>query len=317
MQAIRVATVVSLLIAGFLSITTTLAAAGELLVSPGTKGTLTVEYDYSAIGKKEDKYDPKEWRVHRTIRLAADMRADKQQPLSTLRPMEADQVADIQNKQNRTASAQKKMAPMMADMEKIVVKCGDSEACIEREVKNYGLNMQMTPELTSVKDDVAAVGKQGALRYQTWKAVSQNGTYAIEESYRAQTADPICMEKPNQRCKREETRKGGGNVPAPANGKSSASTSMLEVDSVKKEMFITLPMPLNALTYTKNVVSDYADEKSGTSQGFIANFLAKVKPITVTIPQGLRSVSGTEKIQLDGAEGESGTLAIKWQFTVQ
>jgi hypothetical protein len=292
------------------------SAHAELLVPKGTKATLSVQYEYTAVGKKADKYDPREWQVSRSINLVAQMRADMQQPMSTLRPMDAAQSADLKNKQAHVASAQKKMQPTMDDMMKIADRCGDDEACITKAVTNYGMNMEITPELASARDDIAIASKQGGPRYQTWQALSQQGTYAVDETYRGATSDLACFNKPKQRCNRQETRKGGGAIPAPA-GKASPSTAMFEVDSLKKDIFMTLPIPLAALSYTRDVVSDYPDEERGPGQGVLTNLLDKVKPITVVIPADLHSVAGTQTIKLDGQEGEGGTLTVKWQFSMQ
>jgi hypothetical protein len=46
------------------------AAHAELLVAKGAKATVSVEYSYSSAGSKKDKYDPREWKVVRTMQLA-------------------------------------------------------------------------------------------------------------------------------------------------------------------------------------------------------------------------------------------------------
>ncbi len=289
------------------------AAQAQLLVPAGAKGTLSVQYSYMEIGAKKDKYDPKEWHVQRSISLVAQMTADKQQPLSVMRPMEKEQAADLQNKQAAAQSLTKKQEPVMADMMKIMEKCGENEDCISKAVAAYGLTMDPS-KVNNVKDEAAALGKQGGPRYQLWKPVSQSGKYSVDEWYRGATADPLCLVKPQQRCHREETRKGGGEVPAPPNGKN-VSVAMFEVDSQKKDILVTLPVPLNVLRYTRTVKSDFPDEASGSSEGVLTNLLGKLKPMTFAIPADLRSVNGTQSIKLDGAEGEGGTLVVKWQFT--
>jgi hypothetical protein len=292
-------------------------AQAQLLVAPGTKGTLTVEYDYSAVGSKPDKYDPKDWRVSRKVSITAQYVADKQQPLPSLHALDTTQQANLQNKQTRAVAAEKKMAPLMADMEKIVAKCGDDDACIERQVMSYGSSMQITPDLKSAGDDIAAIGKQGAPRYQLWRLVSQSGSYALEETYNGQTADPICQAQPNKRCTRNEIRKGGGALPPPQNGKSIAGSSQLEVDGARKDMLVALPMPLNVLPYTRSVTGNFPGEKTGAFPDVLTNILSQVKPLTVAIPADVRNVSGTETIKSPGTEGEGGTLTVKWRFSAQ
>jgi hypothetical protein len=291
------------------------SAHAELLVAKGARATLNVQYEYVAIGKKADKYEPREWQVNRTINFTTQMKADTQQPGSTLRPMEAAQMADLKNKEAHIASAQKKMQPTMNDMMKIADKCGDNEDCITKAVTEYGMNMEITPELASARQDIAVASKQGGPRYQVWQPVSQSGNYSVDELYRGQTADPLCLQKPKQRCNRQETRKGKGAI-SPPPGQANASTALLEVDSAKKEIYVTLPVPLTPISYSRAVVSDYPEEERGASEGVLVNLLREIKPLTATIPADLHAVSGTQSYKQKGVEGEGGTLTVKWQFSV-
>jgi len=289
-------------------------AHAELLAAKGTKATVTVEYSYAAVGLKKDKYDPREWKVNRTMSITAQFAADKPQAMAQLRAPEAQQMADMKSKQATALSAAKKMEPTMNDMLKIAEKCGDSEACIEKEVAAYGNSMQITPELQSAGADIEKLGKTDGPRYQLWKQVSQQGTYSVDEYYKGQTADPACMEKPRQRCNREEWRKGGGEIPLPP-GKKAAGGAMFEVDAQKKDIVMTLPVPMVPLTCNREVKSDFPDEPSGSSQ-CMAQIGGSNKPLTIAIPGDLKNLSGTEQVKADGAEGEGGTVTIQWTLTV-
>jgi hypothetical protein len=289
-------------------------AHAQLLVAKGTKATVTVEYSYSAVGAKKDKYDPREWKVTRTIQVTAQYAADKPQEMAQLRQAEASQLADLKSKQATAVSAQKKMQPMMSDMLKIAEKCGDDEACIEKAVESYGNSMEITPELKSAGQDIDKLGKTSGPRYQVWKAVSQKGTYFVDEYYRGQTADPACMEKPKQRCNREEWRKGSGEIPAPP-GKGSASSSSWEVDAQKKDIVMMLPVPMMAGSYEREVKSDFPGESSGKSTSLM-QMQFDLKPITIVIPGDLKTLSGTQQIPANGAEGEGGVVNVKWTIAV-
>jgi len=291
------------------------AAHADLLASKGAKGTLSVQYEYSATGKKADKYEPAEWRVVRTISLVVPMRAEQPLPGPTLRPMDAEQTVDLAKKQAAVKNLHTTMAPTMADMMKIAEKCDEDEACVEKAIREYSKTMDMAT-IDSAKADAATASKMGAPRYQLWQPVSQKGTYVIDESYRSQTSDPLCMNKPKQICSREETRKGGGDIPAPPGAKDT-SAAMLEVDGQKKDVLIKLPIPLSALTYTSQVTSDHPEEKSGTSTGILPAMFGQQKSITAVVPGDLRSASGTQTFKMDGAGGEGGTLIVKWQFVLQ
>jgi hypothetical protein len=295
-----------------LSILSVDAAQAELLVAKGTKATLKVEYGYSAIGAKKDKYDPREWKVNRSLTLIAQFEAKKPQALAQLRAMEAGQLADMKDKQATAISAHKKMTPMMGDMMKIVEKCGENEACIEKEVETYGNNMQMTPELTSAGKDIDKLSKVDGPRYQLWSLVSQRGTYAIDEFYNGQSGDPLCESKPQQRCRRQETRKGAGDLPAPT--KNVAGSAQFEVDAQKKDIVMLLPVAMAPLPCTREVKSDFPDEASGSSQ--CLSGVGATKPVMVTIPGDLKQLSGSEQVKMDGAESEGGTLTVRWTLTV-
>lgn len=294
-------------------------AQAQLISAPGARATVTVEYAYAAAGMKKDKNDPREWKVNRSATLTAQFVADKPQPMAQLRAPEARQMAELEEKQTTAKSAAKKMTPMMGDMMKIVEKCGDNEACIEKEVEAYGNSLELTPELKSVSSDIDKLGKTDGPRYQMWKAVSQKGTYSVDEFYKAQISDPICMEKPGQRCHREETRKGSGDLVSPP-GNQGASVAMFEVDAQKKDIVLMLPGPMMPMTYNRVVKSDFPGETEsqpvGNSQGMVSSGIAPPKPLTVTIPGDLRKLSGTEQIRMDGAEGEGGTLTVRWTLSV-
>jgi hypothetical protein len=68
------------------------------------------------------------------------------------------------------------------------------------------------------------------------------------------------------------------------------------------------------LTYNREVKSDFPDEASGNSQR-IMNMKVSNKPLTVTIPADLKTLSGTEQVKAEGQEAEGGTVTIKWTLT--
>lgn len=291
------------------------AAHAQLLVNKGAKGTLTVQYEYSANGANKDKNEPASWRVLRTMKMVVPMTAEPPAPTSSLQTMDAAYAADMEKKKGQIQDLHKTMAPTMNDMMAIAERCGEDEACITRAIENYGKTMDKST-IEKGKSQVAAASTMSGPRYQLWQPVSQKGTYAIDETHTGQTSDPACMNKPKQRCTREETRKGGGDIPAPP-GSKNASAAMFEVDNVGKAVMIKLPVPLGALTYTKQVISNFPDEASGTSQGTLPPMAGQQKTITVALPGDLRAASGTETYKVDGAGAEGGTMKVTWQFAMQ
>jgi hypothetical protein len=103
-------------------------------------------------------------------------------------------------------------------------------------------------------------------------------------------------------------------VPPEAKG---ISNAQLEFDSVKKDVYITLPTPFVPLGYTKNVTSNYADEPNGTSKATLNNLPGTLQPITAAIGADARNLSGTQTIKMSGSGGESGTLTVNWTFKRQ
>ncbi len=285
------------------------AAHAQLLVSKGAKGTLSVQYEYSSAGAKKDKYEPANWRVLRTIKLAVPMSAEPAAAVSSLREADPAYMAEMDKKKGHIQDLHKTMAPTMSDMMKIAERCGEDEACVERAIQDYGKTMDKAT-IEKGRSQANAASAMSGPRFQVWMPVSQKGTYSVDETYHAETSDPACSGKPKQRCTRDETRKGGGEIPA------SESAAMLEVDGTGKELLIKLPIPLGALSFTKQVISNFPDEASGTSQGTLPPMAGKQKTITATLPGDLRSASGTETYKVDGAGGEGGTMKVTWQFTM-
>jgi hypothetical protein len=302
------------LITGILAMSTGLLAQAQMLVAPGTTATLTVEYDYSAAGSKPDKYDPRDWKVSRKVSITAQLVADKQQPLPSMHPLDSAQQADMKGKQEKSKSVAKTMAPMAGDMMSIVAKCGEDEACITRAVQQYSSTVQMTPELKQAGADIKSIGETGPARYQMWKLVSQTGTYSVDETYNATTTE--VGEGTSEKNTRSETRKGGGAMPGPSSGKSVSGAAVLEVDTVRKDIALSLPMMLGVPSVTRTVKSTVAGQ-SGTSQLPMPGLTGQPKTITVAIPAGLNNASGTETTKGTGAEGEGGTMKVTWRLRVQ
>jgi hypothetical protein len=299
----------------------TAPAEADVFAAKGAKGTLSVEYVYESSGKKADKNDSHEWRVKRSATLSADLVAQAPQTLPALTELEASQKADLKNKQEKAESAQKKMAPLTADMEKIMARCGENEACIEREVAAYGLAMGNNPAVESARKDVAEVSKQGPPRYQMWTATLQKGTFSIEESAHIVDADPICASLPGARGTRDETRKGGGDISLPPGMKPDpaavAGPSEIEIDSTGKTTTAVLPVPLIPLPYVQTVKTDDPEEKSGTSRGSLRFPSVMPRTIRVALKGAGRDESGTEVMKTQGAAGEGGTLTVRWKWTAK
>jgi hypothetical protein len=296
----------------FLSALTACGAAhAELLAKQGAKGTLSVQYEYSASGSNKDKSAPSEWRVQRTIKLVIPMVADAPSQTSSLRPANA---ADEAETGTKLRALQTTMAPTVADMMKIAERCNDDDACIERALQGYVETMDK-PTLEKGRTQAEEVGALMGQRYQQWRPLAQRGSYAVDETYRSEIAGAACKSKPKQRCTREETRKGAGDIPRASAEASSAAA--FEVDNGGKNALIKLPAPPGDLAYTRVVTSDHPDEKGGTSTGTAPAMPAQGESITAPLAGDLRAASGTQTYTVNGTAGEGGTMKVTWQFALQ
>ena len=310
------------LFATALTILAAAATRADNFAAKGAKATLTVEYVYASNGKTQDRNDSHQWSVTRTVKLSADLIAQTPQPLPTMHEMEAGQKADLKNKQEKAQSAQEKMAPVQADIQKIMAKCGEDEACLEREIQKYGMSNADSAKMDTARSadkDIAVATNQGPARYQLWTAASQRGTYSIEESRHDVVADPACGA--SMQCTTDENAKGAGEVPLPPGAKAAASgppsLAMAEIDAGGKTVAIVLPVPLSTLPYTKTIKSNSPDRKSGTFQDLLRCPPKDLKPVRVALKGGGRDESGTEEIKIAGAGADGGTLTIRWKLTAK
>jgi len=321
-----------------LAVLTTAAYAADAFAPAGSKATLSVDYIYESAGKKrsEGMYDPYEWRVKRSANLVAELAAQPATAMPTLQAIDASQMAELKGKRDKAKSVSTQMAPMMADVQKIMAKCGEDEACITRETQKMGAALQGTPQMAtamSAKKDAQDLGKPGAPRYQAWRPTTQKGSYLIDETVHISVTDPICTSRPRHRCTRDETRKGSGEIPVPADAYSkrnkgaAAGLSAVELDSGKNTLTVGLPFPLVPLPYTETITTDEPEgtHETPTPKGpqakqlhFRVNAAGDMmdKPFTVPLKSGWRSQTGEQVVMLKGEFGDAGKLTVRWRFNV-
>lgn len=314
--------------------------AAEPFAPPGAKATLSVEYSYESAGRKSSAgmYDPYEWRVKRGMSIAVDLAAQAALALPMVQAVDAKQMAGVTSQVGKAQAVATKMAPMMADVQKIMAKCGDDEACMTREVEKMGTAMAGTPKMAAAMDarkDAAELMKPAGARYQAWRATAQRGTYAIDESVNMSIPDPICAGKPRHRCTRSEVRKGGGPIPVPPEAYSkgnlgaAAGLGAVEVDAERNTITIGLPNALGLLPYTETIVTD---EPAGTHDKptpvgpQARQLLYRVsasgsgmmeQPFTVPLKGGWRDQAGERVVKLKGKFGDEGTLTVRWRFAAR
>ena len=302
----------------------------------GAKATLTVEYVYESAGSKssEGMYDPHQWRVKRVANLVADLAAKPGTAMPTLQAIDAAQTAELKKTVAKAEAITKDMAPMMADVQKIMEKCGDDENCITRETQKMGQAMQGTPQMATAMNAKKKAEElmPGAPRYQALYATAQKGTYSIDETAHISVTDPICTSHPRHRCTRDEVRKGAGPVTMPTESKKkpapSAGIGAVEVDHLKSTLTVRLPVPM-MLPYTETITTDEPEgthdtpTPKGPQQKMLrfrvnaADGVMNDKPFTVTLKGGWRSQAGEQVVVLKGDFGDGGKLTVRWRFDAQ
>lgn len=287
------------------------AAQAQLLVPKGSKATLEVQYLYTAEGnsgrgKNVDAID--EWKVRRALNLTARYVAEEPTAIGVLHQSEA-QTGALDAKAKQAQEFGKKMEPTYADMMKIAERCGDDEGCIEKAITDYANKMD-------VKDMQARKGEADAFkidspRYQLWKVTAQTGTYEIDELVTRQVFEMTCTQV--KVCKRTVTRTGKGAVPAPP-GRDVESASLLEIDSVGKDIAARMPMPMRELPVKTNVQSNIPDDDYQATASLPMHQFKNADTLTLAITSGQLPASGSKTIRNTGKGAESGTLTVTWNF---
>jgi hypothetical protein len=189
------------------------------------------------------------------------------------------------------------------------------EACIGQAITSYKMTDEQKANASEARQVANGISEQMSVqRFQLWTLVTQDGQYAIDETYNRQVYEMTCTDV--KVCKSSETRQGAGRIPSPA-GKPGAGVSMLEVDAEKKDMVMMLPMPLAPLSFTRTLTTSIPDEKNVTSKSDIMpiQWMMKAQQITVAIPADLRTVTGSKSYPIEGQNQEKRTLTVNWTFT--
>ncbi len=306
--------------------------AAAQIVPEGQHVRLTAEYEYVSNSSRQDKYDTQEWQVRRFAVLTATLKAGKPSEIPVLHKMEANKKAEIDGRMAAGQRAAKTMQPTMADMMAIASKCGEDEACMEREVTAYANKNRDAINQTreKVAPDFSAAAKQGKVRYQYWIATGeQRGRYDIAEKVSMRDADPICASHQGKRCRREESRIGSGQMIMPPDigpkDPRRAGNAMFEIDSSAKDIMLILPIPLMTMAVKETINTDHPSQKSGESNLEIMFPPAIARQTIIVALKGTTmEQSGTKTIKINGASNnprvlessapEDGTLTIRWHM---
>ncbi|MBI2254903.1 MAG: hypothetical protein HYU58_09825 [Proteobacteria bacterium] len=168
-------------------------AVGLAQADPVAEGaTKTLNFTISV--KEQTKSQWSSTAIARVLKAQCVMVAGPATQVSWSGPTPEQQAALDQSQAN-AAAFQQNYAPsdqMMGNMQAMMDKCGEDEACIQAEV----MKMSQTPEVQAMvgkqeqaKKDVAGLTPDlGPARYQVWAAQSCSGTLAVNDSYF--TSDP-------------------------------------------------------------------------------------------------------------------------------
>jgi hypothetical protein len=314
---------------------TAAAWAGDAWAPAGTKATLSVDYIYESAGKAQDSIALRQWRVKRSVSLSAQLAAQAPSAMPQTQALDAGQMAELKNKGDKAQAIATQMAPMTNDVQSIMSKCGEDEACLSREVQKMGAAMAGTPQLATAlraRDEAQQAFQPSAPRYQAWRPTAQTGRYVIDETLHVVHADPICHKLPQQRCTRDERRQGAGDLALPATAQNPGAAtgfSAVEIDAAKHLLTLRLPVPLLPLDYTETITSD---EPAGTHDTptpkgpqakqmpfrvVVDGKLNQDKPLTIALKGGWRSQSGEQVHAVKGDAGAGGKLTVRWRFAVQ
>lgn len=302
----------------------TAAQAQTLLVAPGAKGVLTVDYAFKSEGRVADKYDLREWRTTRSVSISTNLEAAKPAPMSSVNVPEAGQQARTDRAVAQGEAIAQQMGGSMAQIQAAFEKCGDDQACLQR------VTAQMTQNATSksrsetrrvARETETAMKPEGA-RYQLWRGTAQKGSYTLSEEVKIRHADPICLEGPGKYCHRSEERRGEGPLPAGARG--SAAATHAEIDAQKQTLFLRLPVPMSPLPYTEIVTTDEPQHTKGkpsarlqSNKALDFRALRNLAPLTVALKGDWRSQHGELIVPVKGDGTDGGMLTVRWRFTAE
>ena len=283
------------------------------LLPPGSRGTLTVDYRYQSSGTEADPdgNDRRDWRVTRQVSITAQMVAEPHSAVEALLPGTAAEKADLEDRRQRAASGLRKVTPMMGDIQRLLQKCGEDEACMQRESMALANTMDKDT-MRSAGEDAAAAGGPLNNHYQLWRVGTYGGRYTADELYNAALADPDCLSAPRSQCVSQTVRKGSGPLPTV----DTPLAVMMEVDGPGKRLQISLPVAHGNLPVTRTVTGKVPDGKTGTFPDQMSFPWTRLKPVVVTIPGGLDSANGTQTVKVEGERDEGGTLTVTWRFVL-
>ena len=212
--------------------------------------------------------------------------------------------------------------PMMQDMEAIVAKCGEDEACIQSAAMamvQKPKNKKKIDALNDVVEESKTIDTDlGPKVFQPWKAMSQGVTYDISESF---SKDEHFITCPGQRCKSKGKAEGKGKLAGLEDFIS--GNYVLETHLANNAIQAVFPVNMKPATLVETVQSNDPDSnvfkgkrkvRRAVTDFLIDNNSINVKPVTTkcgpcTNLKGAKSAN----VVLNGRKGK---LTISWSFSL-
>jgi hypothetical protein len=237
----------------------------------GAPATLVVTYELVGSGVDRPPSGEKNvtWTFNNRFVVTTKMKAVKAQGVPSLHQIDAKKQAELDGAQSAAAKAAKDAEPMMAQAERIFEKCGDDEACIERETMKMAGSMDMDAAMkagqsTAKAGEAATRAAANDGRYQSFGDGAQSGTYSIDETAHEAYFDAACSPKNEATCSIDTTVKGSGAMTAPGGKATTTPTAVIEVDYAAGTAILMLTMP-GVGKATETVKSGSPDRASGVS----------------------------------------------------
>ncbi|MGQ2990788.1 hypothetical protein [Brevundimonas sp.] len=300
-------------------------AVAQDLARPNARGELTVEYVYESEGSERQPGNTGHvtWRAKRNATITADVYAQPPADIPVLHEQAA-ALAAAQGRVDRAFGVGNRVSTMMEAAEAIGERCGDDEACFEREGMKLAQQSQangQTQTLMNSREDIEAQMQPGD-HYQYWGGNFGAGRYAINETIEVTVIDPGSGAPYTQTIRRE----GSGGLPASVAGVSIPTDGpgiLTGVEFDRNSRMLALKLPVPGLTPgTETISGQDSDGRSDDngSEDKMLEFPVRLgddqKPMIVEVRgRNWRDQSGEETIYFtEGRWQEKGTLTIRWRF---
>ncbi|MBI1360754.1 MAG: hypothetical protein GC155_10805 [Alphaproteobacteria bacterium] len=285
---------------------------------PKSVATLTVVYEFKGSGEDIPASHERhlKWAVADRYEISATMPAEVMSPVPGLHKSDGSGEAQIAQRQASAQAAAKDMAPMMAAAQAAAAKCGDDEACLQREVMKMAQGVDPnSAAMKNARANGAAASVPIKTRYQAFNTGKQTGSYTVDESAHQAYFDAACSLRNETPCAYDTTIKGAGKL-TDSTSESFASEAHAEIDYQAGTLMVVAPFP-GYVKATKTVTSAGKGIKTGTEAIGRRETLSQVSNVPVKVTCGeCRSASGTFSREIDDALlGEKGVLTAKWTFT--